>query len=1438
MKLTLPQQDVYFEQLLYPDEPIYNIGAKISIKGPLSYEWMNRAYIALIDQHDTYRSTIVRKDDEVHMEVHAGHDTTLAYLDLSGECNAEEQAEELMQRQFREVFSFDNGALLHKFMLIKVAEASHYFFSMYHHIITDGWGTSLMFQRLVRNYNELCSTGQLVQHDLFSYGEFAKDDAVYNNSADFEEDRSYWKNRFQELPERLFNKIEERVFVNESKRKELIVPRSLYDQLEAVALAQKCSVLHVILAVLYMYFGRKHQQQDFAIGLPVLNRGKSSFKKTVGLFMGISPLRMKFSCDDTFETLVLRIKQQLRQDYRHQRFPLGKLIQELDVFTAKDRLFNMTLSYEKQHYADHFLHTTTRVVPLTHGAERVALAIYIREFDAAEDVKIDFDYHVNYFDEQDITDVVAHIDTLLSAICKDVSRPLSAYNYLQPEEEEQLLYGFNQTDGSYPENTTFLSLFNQQVLTYPDAAALSDSKISYTYKELAALSDQMAMRLLSSGGVLPHQPIAVLMPRSARLVAVLLGILKAGHAFIPLDPSFPRARLDYIIDHSGVSCITDIDTDTQTIIPLPAITAADTAYIIYTSGSTGNPKGVEIGHKSLLNFLLSMMACPGFAAGDTLFSVTTQSFDISILEFFGPLISGGHAYIADKALIAEPASLLHEIGKVSPDIMQATPGFYQLLFDAGWEGSAKLKVLCGGDLLSASLAAKLLTGCREVWNMYGPTETTIWSGVKRILVPEDAANIGSPIRNTRFYILDEQQRPLPVNCPGAIYIGGHGLARGYHKHAALTAQKFVDNPFEAGTRMYETGDTGYWNRKGEIIFLGRNDHQVKIRGYRIEPGEIEARLDQLPEIRSSVVVVGKAAACLIAYVIPASGTLDLQAVSDALKAVLPEYMIPRAIIPVNAYPVTPNNKIDRKALAAMALSQPLEDVPAGVPETAMEAKLCHLYKEVLELDMPVGAADNFFSLGGHSINAVKLVNLLQEALACHVSLKELFQYATPRLLADRLQTIGHHAVAPLEVTPEMFSYPVAPVQYPIWLAAQQGPELSAAYNLSVVYKVTGELRLLQLQEAFHQLIAANEILRTNFIEQQGIPRQQVRAVSNIHFEIEQVKEVPAFINRPFDLEHDLLLRVGVYVTADASYLAFSSHHIILDGWSLGLMITAVSSLYNVIYNRTALPAFQYKDYVAWLQKADFERNERFWGHYLQGYQWKNVIPQLNGKMAAGGRAAHHHCIWDNEFYTALKETGLRQRSSLHTLLLSGFLVLLHKQYGQADICIGTVNAGRTVGSLHRQIGMFVKTLPLRARISADQTVTDLMSRVHADLLEMDHYQDLQAYLHAPDILLVLQPPAFNYDEISMGEGVRLTMAPVTPAYCRFPLQLNFIEMKNGLRCELSYDTTKYHSGAIELLFSRYEKLLKELILNANASIADLDITLSVEREPIDIDFDF
>jgi surfactin family lipopeptide synthetase A len=803
MKLTLPQQDVYFEQLLYPDDPIYNIGAKIVITGSVVYEVMNTAYQRLILQHDAYRSVVKQEGTDVRIEITDIADFALAFKDFSKGQDADQKALDFMQKTFTTAFDFGKEQWLHQFILIKVAEKRHYLFSMYHHIITDGWGTSLMFQRLVKNYNELVETGTIQSEYPYTYRDFVADDLVYQESEAFQKDKHYWKEKFEQLPEPLFERKDASVQRNESDRKTLIVQRETYHQLEQLAKANRCSTFHVILGSLFLYFGRKHQQKDIAIGLPVLNRGKSIFKKTVGLFMGVNALRISLDFDMNFTELIGAIRQQLRQDYRYQRFPLGKLIQELGAFQEKDKLFNITLSYEKQNYADHFSGTNTKVLPMTHQSERVALALYIREFDAAEAVNIDFDYNLNYFDETEIAQVVAHIEQLIHKVGETATLPLKEYNYLTSQEEKQLLETFNNTYVSGTEKRTVIDHFAEKATMHPDRVAVKDDSVAYTYSELDELSNAVRNNLLLQEGTLSDVPVAVMMPRSADLIVALLGIMKAGKAYIPLDPAFPKERLQYIVKNSGVHNVLYAGSEneqpdfgvpliayknlcsqpeTKGTIPQVELTPATLAYIIYTSGSTGNPKGVAIPHSALINFLQSIQQTPGIQENELLFSVTTQSFDISILEFFTPLISGASVYMASKELLLDPLQIIKKLNEVQPTIIQATPSFYQMLFNAGWKGNSNLKVLCGGDVLSAALAEKILQHCAVLWNMYGPTETTIWSSCKKIENPADAANIGSPIRNKSFYILDADKKLLPVGVPGAIYIGGKGLAKGYYKN--------------------------------------------------------------------------------------------------------------------------------------------------------------------------------------------------------------------------------------------------------------------------------------------------------------------------------------------------------------------------------------------------------------------------------------------------------------------------------------------------------------------------------------------------------------------------------------------------------------------------------------------------------------------------------
>ncbi|TRX32582.1 amino acid adenylation domain-containing protein [Flavobacterium sp. ZT3R18] len=1481
MNLTLPQQDVYFEQLMYPEDPIYNIGAKIIIKGTIVYEVLNEAYIQLINQHDTYRSILNQFDDGITIQTIKEHISSLEYVNFSSSNNADDEADEFMQTMFQTPFQLSEKKILHRFILIKVKEEFHYLFSVYHHIITDGWGTSLMFQRLVKNYNELSELGKITTVYPFTYKDFIKDDQEYFISHNYEDDKIYWKTKFQQLPERLFEKIKQKNKPNKSRRKVIIVKRSVYNQLEQISEDLGATTFHVILGVLYLYFGRKHQNKDFAIGLPVLNRGKSVFKKTVGLFMGVSPLRIQFKFEDNFEDLVKNIKQQLRQDYRHQRFPLGKLIKELDLFHEKDRLFNITLSYEKQNYADHFANTETKVIPLSHQSERVALAIYIREFDESEDVKIDFDYNINYFNESDITKVVTHFETLLSAVIVDAQESLSKYQYITETERQELLNSFNKTQFSYIDDATVINLFNEQVSKNPDRIALVDEQIEYTYIELDILSNKIAGHLQKTNKEQHSATVAVLMDRSANLVTTLLGILKSGGAYIPLDPSFPKDRLEYIIQHSEVQQIISTQNlkhnlnlnceiiDIEVIlneeanleqIELKKLSSDATAYIIYTSGSTGNPKGVAISHRSLLNFLISIQHQPKIEKQDYLFSVTTQSFDISILEFFTPLISGATLYIASQELLSDPLGIIVKIEELKPTIIQATPSFYQMLYNAGWKGNKAIKILCGGDLLSETLAEKLLGTNAELWNMYGPTETTIWSSCKKITQAKEASNIGNPIHNTEFYILDECMQLLPIGSVGTIYIGGDGLAQGYFKNEELTNEKFIRSSFNENKKIYNTGDLGRWNEKGEIEFLGRNDNQVKIRGYRIELGEIESKLNQIENIKDSIVIAQKSAeqeAVLIAYVIMETREFNNLAIINTLRRELPEYMIPNTIIPLDEFPLTPNKKVDRKALSLLKIG--IEKIISSYeePTTEIEISLCNYYKEVLGIKAEIGVTDNFFTLGGHSLNAVKLINHINEQLHYKITLKDVFDYPTIQTLSKYLvkkEAKQNTSIMPVE---GRLYYEITPSQYSIWLASQV-EEKSIAYNMSAVFKIHGQINKSVLDQVFLELQKKYEILRTNFIEIGGIPNQKISPQEKMHLSIdeffyeekEMIKSIKCYVNKAFELENDTLLRVALFHQKNGhSYLGFCTHHIFMDGWSLEILIKEVVNKYKEIEKQEGLNdhklKFQFKDYVAWhqeQQKNSNEKNLKFWKTYLEGYSWKNSIPFDNECYEEKHIGADHDFVYQSVKFSELNEFAQKQNISLHTLLVSTFTILIHKMYGKEDFCVGTVNSGRTHSVLHNQLGMFVKTLPLRNLINSEHTFIEILKETHRNMLMIDEHQDLPETIQNSlrlDVLLVLQNPSFNYTYINVNENLHLQISPMNTSYSRLPMLITFAVNEGKVSGTISYNTINYEAETIELIKLKYEKLLGEIVKNSNKSLNSMDIKLDIEKErTIDIDFNF
>lgn len=1474
--LTSSQLDIYFDQLRLPHLPMYNIGARIEIKGKLDVEQMNRAYQAMITQHDVLCRTLVREGNEIGFRALETKAHPLIFQDVSTASEASKTADEFILNHFKQVYSFEKDQRLYDTFLIKITQEEYILYAKYHHLLTDGWGTSLLFQQIVNNYNDLLNTGLVTNAKPFLYTDFIANDQQYINSDKYTIDKAYWKHKFEVLPERAFSKKSN--YTSISARKSLIVERTIYNQINTFAKTHRVSTFHIIIAALLSYLNRFYDQQDWVLGLPVLNRSSAKFKKTVGLFMGVSPLRVKIEEEASLLFLIQDIKQKLREDYRHQRFPFGHLIKELGLYEEDTTLFDISLSYEKHDYSDAFKGTETRVYPLTNHAEQHAIAIHIREFDKKESVRIDFDYSKGYFDDQEMAYLISAFEKITKLIIKAPETPIGSLSIVDQKEAHTLLNIFNHTKQAYDEKASIGLLIDQQAERFPDKIALRDQQRNYTYREFKNRSHQIAVHLQKKYGT--KHPIAVLMNRSADLLLLLTGILKSGNSYIPLDPKFPKTRLKHILKASAAQLlITDqrvegdgLQTSENTVIQaeqlinlelsdksslLTTVRWDATAYIIYTSGSTGIPKGVEIQHRSVVNFLQSMQKTPGIKNEDLLLSVTTPSFDISVLEFFLPLVSGATCYIADSETLSDPIKIIALLEQINPSIIQATPSFYQLLFNAGWNGSKLLTVLCGGDILNDVLAAKIINSCRALWNMYGPTETTIWSSVKRIVVPEQASIIGRPIDNTDFYLLDKKMKLKPIGALGHIFIGGAGLAKGYYNDEALSKERFVINPLN-GTLVYNTGDLGIWNKDGEIIFMGRSDHQVKVRGYRIELGEIEKQLLAIQGIQEAVVLAKKdqnAGAFLVAFIKQRHALLPEELIAF-LSKILPDYMIPRVFIPIEVFPLTPNKKIDRRALLAKNISYAEE---LCLPNTALEKQLKPIWETVLEIEIP-SINNNFFALGGHSLKAMQLIRAITDATAIQVPLQAIFKYPTIKSLAQYMLGLNKTKVFQLPKVKPGNYFNLTPNQLNIWYANQK-EEANIAYNMYAVFSINGYLDPLVLVKAVNLLIEKHEILRTRIVQFDGAPRQCISDQNR--FSLDEISllenqtenlQLQKFIAKPFDLAKDLLLRLGIL---NNQVLVFVTHHIILDGASIRLLTNELALTYNTLLKdagpQTALKKrdFQYKDYSEWYNSrlaGDWGNHcENYWTNRLQGLQETETF--IKGGLTQTFKGKKITIIIEK---SEIEKIAQSFNVSLFSMLLSSIGILIFRMTGKKDFCIGVPTLGRSLNSLQSMIGMFVNTLAFRMSIPESEPLRILAKNTNENLQNDLVYEDYTIE-NSPlkskyrngffDIMVVSQNPDFSINEIPDFEGVNLTLKSMEHFSSRLPITFNFItENENDLKCEIEYDEGLFDEATIAIIIKKYQKLIQQIVTKKDVVIKDYNLQLDIENtiidNQIDITFNF
>ena len=766
-------------------------------------------------------------------------------------------------------------------------------------------------------------------------------------------------------------------------------------------------------------------------GHAVAGRDRSETEGLIGLFLNSLALRTDLSGNPTFRELLTRVREVALGAYDHQDLPFEKLVEELQperdltqtpVFQVFINMYNFKeAGLELDQVSVEPIKTLDRV-------PQFDIEFYVREHD--DGIHLMFDYDSDLFDAATIARMLGHFQVLLHSVVANPEQRISDLPILTDAEEHQLLVEWNDTKRDYPEDKCLHQLFEEQAARTPDAVGV-DLRRAATQLSGTQSSGQSVGALSTEVGVGPDVLVGICVERSVEMVVGLLGVFKAGGAYVPLDPSYPKERLAFMIKDSRAPVLLTqqrlvevlpghgarvicLDADWDEIAqesqenPLSPVECHNLAYVIYTSGSTGRAKGVQILHHAVVNFLCSMREQPGLTRDDILLSVTTLSFDIAVLEIFLPMSVGARVILVSRETAADGEQLLARLSDCRATVMQATPATWRLLLEAGWQGDKRLKVFCGGEALPRELARQLLERCSSLWNMYGPTETTIWSAIYQVQSGEGPVPVGRPIANTRFYILGSHLHPVPIGVPGELHIGGAGLARGYLNRPELSAEKFIADPFTDGmqARLYRTGDLVRYLPNGQMEFLGRNDHQVKIRGFRIELGEIETVLEQHPAVKESVVIAREDNAgekYLAAYLIAGQEPVpSIDKLRSFLKQQLPEYMFPSAFVFLDCLPLTPNGKVDRKALPAPDRNRSELEASYVAPRDAIEVQLTRIWEKVLGHG-PIGGRDNFFELGGHSLLAVQVIHQIREVFGQTLPVKALFQAPTVEQLAEVLR---------------------------------------------------------------------------------------------------------------------------------------------------------------------------------------------------------------------------------------------------------------------------------------------------------------------------------------------------------------------------------------------------------------------------------------------------
>lgn len=1518
--LSFAQERLWFLQQFEPGAAVFNLGRALKITGALDCAALEASVNAILRRHEALRTKFVSVDGSARQQIAPFKPLRLAVIDLS-RLAARQQAEKvkrLLRAQAARRFDLARGRLL-RLTLVRQSDDAHLLLVCTHHMAADAWSMGLFSAELWAHYVSYAKGEQpslpplpIQYRDYAAWQRAAPQDAALNAHL------AYWTKQLADAPlldlpgdfprpARLSGR---------GARQPIELSESLTAALNALSRRENVTPFMTLLAAFQVLLHRYTGQDDILVGSPVANRERRELETLIGLFVNTVTLRADLSGAPSFKNLLRRVREVCLDAHAHQDLPFEKLVEALRPERQLNRhpLFQAML----------VLQNTPRTSPAPAGLRldsidvenhtaQFELSLYLRQRDGQ--LLGYFEYSSDLFSPATMTRMAGHFETLVQAIVNDPERSIAELPLLTPAERRQLLFEWNQTAAEFPAAGCIHQLFEAQAERAPDAIAVESREKQLTYGELNRRANQLADHLRRLG-VGPEKLVGIFIDRSLEMVIGLLAILKAGGAYVPLDRDYPEARLAYMLNDAqvslvltkkfllGAACLKNVAAiclDDEAMFagqssenPSSGVSSLNAAYVIYTSGSTGTPKGVVGLHRGAVNRCAWMWRRYPFGSNEVCCAKTSLSFVDSVWEIFGPLLQGVGLVIAPDDVARDPCSLIGFLAERRVTRIVLVPSLLRAFLDQAPNLRKALPRLrlwsCSGEELTGALAARFRKSFPSalLLNLYGSSEVA--ADVTCFEVGACAATsvpIGRPIANTQIFLLDAHAQPVPLGGRGEIHVGGAALARGYWQRPDLTAEKFVANPFDAegDSLLYRTGDLARYLPDGNIEYLGRTDQQIKIRGQRIELGEIEAALGRHPLVRQCVVVACDGTADaesqianlksdnldferkLLAYVVPGEANLpDASELRSFLRKTLPEVLVPSAFVALDALPLMPNGKVDRRALPAPRVAPLPSSREVRGPCTEAEKIVAAIWRELLQLGR-IGVDDDFFALGGHSLLAVQMVARLRAAFHREISLRDLFAAPTIAAVAQKISAPspgGDGAALPgieqLKLTGKL---PLSSAQEQ-FLTLDELISGAEFLHLPYAFQLSGPLDTAALRRSLQTIVDRHAVLRTVFAQSEGRTVQIIRRKRKVACPLRDLSSLAPLERRrklerlsredadqPFDLEAGPPCRFKLIRLANGRHLLLvTAHHIIADQWSMRLLRGELSQLYEAISQGRPSPLarlpFQFVDYIRWqkrlLDSGGLRRQLDYWKKILAGAPPKLVFPnQPKRSSAASYRAARKRFDIDDRLFAQVRQLARRQRTTPFIVLLAALDAWLFRLTGCRDLRVGTLVANRGRPGTESLIGYFVNAVVLRARMAPSMSFLQLIDQARAAALGAFAYQDLPIEELAramkqknsskpiPLYSVMLNYRRFgNHSETVAGltiasSSVHDRAADPEMALTSADLSFDFRELSTKLTASVNFKVNRFDERTIDQMLKAFPSVLSQCFARPERRLSSIKI---------------